>query len=106
VPTPEQVDRVIEVPLHECPTCHVPLCDPSVVVQYQIDLPPIVPIVTQFNIETGYCPCCRQRWQGRHPEQISDVLGAAVAGWSRRSVGCPDASAGGGSRVACRFAKS
>src|SRR5262249_51248831 len=38
---------------------------------------PIVPIVTQFNIETGYCPCCRQHWQGRHPEQTSDALGAA-----------------------------
>jgi transposase len=77
VPSPEQVDRVIHVPLHECPTCHVPLCDPAVVVQYQTDLPPIIPIVTRFNIETGYCPCCRQHWQGRHPEQTSDALGAA-----------------------------
>src|SRR5262245_51130088 len=77
VPTPEQIDRVIDVPLHECPTCHVPLCDPAVVVQYQTDLPAIVPIVTQFNIETGYCLCCRQHWQGRHPEQTSDALGAA-----------------------------
>jgi transposase len=77
VPTPEQVDRIINVPLPECPTCHVPLCDPAVVVQYQTDLPPIVPIVTQFNIETGFCPCCRQHWQGRHPAQTSDALGAA-----------------------------
>jgi len=77
VPTPEQVDRIINVPLHECPTCHMPLCDPAVVVQYQTDLPPIVPIVTQFNIETGFCPCCRQHWQGRHSEQVSDALGAA-----------------------------
>jgi transposase len=77
IPTPDQIDRVIDVPLHECPTCHVPLCDPALVVQYQTDLPPIVPMVTQFNIETGYCPCCRQRWRGRHPEQTSDALGAA-----------------------------
>jgi transposase len=77
VPTAEQVDRVINVPMPECPTCHVPLCDPGVVVQYQTDLPPIVPVVIQFNIETGYCPCCRQHWQGRHPEQTSDALGAA-----------------------------
>src|ERR1017187_10875844 len=40
------------------------------------DLPPIVPIVTQFNIETGYCSCCRQYWQGRHPDQTSDAIGA------------------------------
>jgi transposase len=77
VPTPQQVDRIINVSLPECPTCHVPLCDPAVVVQYQTDLPPIVPIVTRFNIETGYCPCCRQQWQGRHPEQTSDAIGAA-----------------------------
>ena len=77
VPTPEQVDSVSNVAMPECPTCHVPLCDPSVVVQYQTNLPPIVPLVTQFNIETGYCPSCRQHWQGRHPKQTSDALGAA-----------------------------
>jgi transposase len=76
-PTPDRIDRVINVPLRECPTCHVALVDPGSVVQYQTDLPPIVPIVTQFNIETGYCPCCRQHWQGRHPEQTSDAIGAA-----------------------------
>src|SRR5262245_54175008 len=77
VPTPEQIDRVIEVSLDKCPLCDVHLCDQSQVVQYQTDLPPIVPIITQFNIETGYCPCCRQYWQGRHPEQTSDAIGAA-----------------------------
>jgi transposase len=77
VPTADQIDRILNVPMRECPTCHVPLCDPAVVVQYQTDLPPLVPLVTQFNIETGYCPCCRQHWQGRHPEQTSDALGAA-----------------------------
>jgi transposase len=76
-PTPEQIDRVIDVPCPQCPDCHVPLVDPGQVVQYQTDLPPIVPIVTQFNIETGYCPCCRTRRQGRHPEQISDAYAAA-----------------------------
>jgi transposase len=76
-PAPESVDRVIDVPCRECPDCRVPLVDPGQVVQYQTDLPPIVPIVTQFNIETGYCPCCRQRCQGRHPEQTSTATGAA-----------------------------
>ena len=77
VPTPDQVDRVIDVPLDECPMCQAPLYDQGQVVQYQTDLPPIVPIITQFNIATGYCSCCRQYWQGRHPEQISDAIGAA-----------------------------
>jgi transposase len=76
VPTPEQIDRVVDVPLDECPLCQAPLYDQGQVVQYQTDLPPIVPIVTQFNIETGYCSCCRQYWQGRHPDQTSDAIGA------------------------------
>jgi transposase len=77
VPTPDQIDRVIDVPIDKCPMCDVDLYDHGQVVQYQTDLPPIVPIVTQFNIETGYCPCCRQYWQGRHPEQTSDAIGSA-----------------------------
>jgi transposase len=76
-PTPDHIDRVIHVPCDECPQCHMPLYDHKVVVQYQTDLPPITPIVTQFNIETGRCPCCREVRQGRHPEQISNATGAA-----------------------------
>jgi transposase len=76
-PTPEQIDRIIHVPCRLCPDCHVELFDPGVVVQYQTDLPPIVPVVTQFNIETGWCPCCQRRHQGRHPQQTSDATGAA-----------------------------
>src|SRR5262245_8554229 len=76
-PTPDQIDRVINVPLPECPCCQVPLYDRNHVVQFQADLPPIVPIVTQFNIETGYCPRCGQYWQAHHPEQTSDAIGSA-----------------------------
>jgi len=60
-----------------CPDCQVPLENRTVYTQYQTDLPPIVPIVTEFHIQAGTCPCCGQRWQGRHPEQISDAIGAA-----------------------------
>lgn len=76
LPTPGQIDRVIDVPLDKCPMCNVYLYDQGQVVQYQTDLPPIVPIITRFNIETGRCPCCRQFWQGRHPDQTSDAIGA------------------------------
>ena len=75
-PTP-QPDRVIEVPLEQCPDCAAPLRDRNTVTQFQTDLPPIVPIVTQFNIQTGYCTCCQRYCQGRHPEQTSDAIGAA-----------------------------
>ncbi len=76
-PTPEQIDRTVNVACRLCPDCHSELVDPQISVQYQTDLPPIVPIVTQFNIESGYCPCCRRRVQGRHPEQTSNATGAA-----------------------------
>lgn len=74
IPTP---DRVIDVPLDQCPDCQTPLVERGVVQQFQTDLPPIVPVVTQFNIHTGYCTCCHQRRQGRHPEQTSDAIGVA-----------------------------
>ena len=77
MPTPEQVDRTVNVSCRVCPDCNAELVDPQTVTQFQTDLPPIVPIVTQFNIESGYCPCCRRRVQGRHPEQISNATGAA-----------------------------
>ena len=75
-PTP-QPDRVVDVPLHECPSCQAPLYDSDTVIQFQTDLPPIVPIVTQFNIQTGYCTVCHAYCQGRHAEQTSDAIGAA-----------------------------
>lgn len=77
VPTPERIDRVVNVPCRLCPDCNVELVEPQTSVQYQTDLPPIVPVVTQFNIESGWCPCCRRRVQGRHPEQTSNATGAA-----------------------------
>jgi transposase len=76
-PTPEHIDRIVDAPCKQCPDCKTELTDSSVVVQYQTDLPPIVPVVTQFNIETGFCPCCLKRQRGRHPDQISDAIGAA-----------------------------
>src|SRR5262245_8999707 len=77
LPPPERIDRVVKVSCGGCPDCAVPLVDPSTVVQYQTELPPVVPIVTQCNIETGFCPCCRQRQQYRHPGQAHNALGAA-----------------------------
>ena len=75
-PTPTP-DRIIDVPLPQCPDCQAPLYDRGTVTQFQTDLPPIVPIVTQFNIQTGYCTCCQQYRQGRHPDQTSDAIGVA-----------------------------
>jgi transposase len=64
--------------LEACPHCHGPIQDKTVHVQYQTDIPPVQPVVTQFNIEAGYCPHCQLRVQARHPEQTSDAIGAAA----------------------------
>jgi transposase len=77
-PPPDHVDRVCDVPLPDCPHCHGPVHEKTVHVQYQTDLPPVRPVVTQFNIEAGYCLHCQRRVQARHPEQTSDALGAAA----------------------------
>jgi transposase len=45
--------------------------------QYQVDLPPLRPVVTRFRVGVGRCRDCGRRVQGRHPEQASDALGAA-----------------------------
>jgi transposase len=76
-PTPEQIDRTIHVPCPVCPDCDSPLLELDQTTQFQTDLPPVVPVVTKFVIDTGYCPCCRRRVQGRHPEQTSNATGAA-----------------------------
>ena len=77
---PERVDRVIEVVLEEdhCAECGGELIERRVEEQYQIDIPPVRPVVTQFNIEVACCGECGKRVQARHPEQTSDALGAAA----------------------------
>lgn len=76
-PPPEKVDRTLLAAADLCPACQVGLIDKTVHVQYQTDIPPVQPIVTQFNVEVGRCPCCGLRVQGTHPEQASQALGAA-----------------------------
>jgi transposase len=80
VPAPEQVQRLRYArPPAFCPACDALLTDSPVYHdQYQIDLPPTQPIITQFRIPVCRCPQCGQRVQGRHPEQTSDALGAAA----------------------------
>lgn len=77
---PQRLDRVLELPLDLGPRCPTPLRDKDRHVQDQTDWPPIGPIVTQFNIHSGYCPCGPKRSHGRHPEPISDAVGAAGNG--------------------------
>ncbi|MGC9025777.1 MAG: hypothetical protein ACP5NB_13285, partial [Chloroflexia bacterium] len=50
-------------------------------------IPPVRPVVTQFNVEVARCPHCGQRAQGRHTEQTSDALGAASVQLGPRAQG-------------------
>lgn len=76
-PKPDKVDRELNAPLKQrcCLYCGGTLSAPRLEQQYQIDIPPVEPVVTQFNIEVAHCTQCGRQAQGRHPEQTSDGLG-------------------------------
>jgi hypothetical protein len=76
-PIPEKIDRIVEVAVIPCPDCQCDLENVVIHSQYQSDLPPIVPVVTEFRVPVGTCPCCMKRVQATYPEQTSQALGAA-----------------------------
>jgi len=88
-PKPKWVDRVVEVRLNRttCLACGGELIDHTVQVQYQVEIPPVQPVVTQFSIEVARCRACGQRAQARHPDQTSDALGAAGVQLGPRALG-------------------
>lgn len=86
-PKPRKVDRVEDAPLPTaCPDCGGQVVADKVAVQYQVDLPPVQPVVTQFNVHVGHCDNCQRRVQGRHPQQTSDALGAAAVQLGPRAL--------------------
>jgi transposase len=87
-PRPERIDRMLEAKLPPvCPSCGGELTRHKVEKQFLVDIPPVEPIVTQFNVHVAYCANCGKRIQGRHPEQISDALGAAAVQIGPRALG-------------------
>lgn len=73
---PARIDRTVVVPaLLMCPDCGGAVRLGGVVRQYQIDLPPIQPVTTEFEIHRGVCMRCGKIVQGRDAEQISDATG-------------------------------
>jgi hypothetical protein len=55
-----KVDRLIDVPCDACSDCKVGLLDPILHLQGQTDIPPVEPVVTQFDIHGGACPLCQR----------------------------------------------
>ncbi len=83
-------DRELEAALPDrCPDCGgMVVCD-RVDEQWQVDIPPVTPVVTKFNVAVGHCGGCGTRLQGGHPEQTSQALGAAAStvGPTARALG-------------------
>ena len=75
-PIPTEIDRHVEVdcPLF-CDDCGGKIRLVDVKRQYQIEVPVIRPVTTEFVIHYGRCVECGREVQGRHPEQTSDATG-------------------------------
>jgi transposase len=79
---PRCVDETLEVPCPlSCESCQGKVRLRGKESQYQIDLPPIRPVTTEFVIHYGECQDCGRRVQGRHPRQISSALGVGKVQW-------------------------
>src|SRR5438876_5534340 len=76
-PTPDQVTVTQEQPLPACPHCGGAVADCHAQEQFQIEIPPVQPVVTRFVTVRGTCTTCARRVQSVHPEQISTATGAA-----------------------------
>ena len=77
-PPPPEPDRFADAPLPErCPHCGEGVDFERWAEQFQTELPALGPVVTKFRVGVGRCRNCMRRVQGRHPEQVSDALGAA-----------------------------
>jgi transposase len=79
---PRRVDETLDVPCPlSCESCQGKVRLRGKESQYQIDLPPIRPVTTEFVIHYGECQDCGRRVQGRHPRQISSALGVGKVQW-------------------------
>jgi transposase len=75
-PVPRRVDEAIEVPCPlYCESCQGKVRLQGKESQYQIDLPPVRPMTTEFVVHYGECQDCGRRVHGRHSRQISSALG-------------------------------
>ncbi|MGH9106517.1 MAG: IS66 family transposase [Acidimicrobiales bacterium] len=75
---PGPPDRDLVAPLPgRCPDCGGSTCHDRDEEQWKVDVPEPRVVTTRFTVAVGHCADCARRVQGRHPEQVSDALGAA-----------------------------
>ncbi len=76
VPT-RSPDRELTAPLPQaCPHCGGEVEATGECTQFIEDIS-ITTVITEVTVAKGRCRCCQRAIQGRHPEQVSDALGAA-----------------------------
>jgi transposase len=86
-PVPDHVEEEVFVGLPDaCPCCSGELQFEDEVDQYQEEIVEVRGHVRRFRISRGRCRRCGRRAQGRHPDQISDAVGAAGAQIGPRAV--------------------
>jgi hypothetical protein len=78
-PTEEQKAKAVLKSSHldECPDCGGELAARMAHTHYEWDIPPVEPVLTCFESQSGYCDHCQRRHRSRHPDQISEATGAA-----------------------------
>lgn len=78
-PTDEQKAKAVvkTSQLDHCPCCGGELVDVQEHTHYEWDIPPVEPVLTCFESESGYCRACVRRFRSRHPDQTSEATGAA-----------------------------
>ena len=78
-PSEEQKAKAVVKTSHleACPDCGGELADMLAHTHYEWDIPPVEPILTCFESQSGYCDKCQRRQRSRHPDQISEATGAA-----------------------------
>jgi transposase len=76
-PSPEEINETKKEPVSCCPECGGRVGELKEHEHYEVDLPPIVPVITKYITYSGTCCDCGEAVQSRHPEQISEATGAA-----------------------------
>lgn len=76
-PTPEEADDTKEAPLPCCQECGGGLTEMKDHEHFEVDIPPVRPVITRYVTHSGYCADCKKRAHSRHSDQISTATGAA-----------------------------
>jgi transposase len=76
-PSLKEVNETKVARLHGCPECGGKLRKIHRHEQFEVDIPPVEPVITRYVTFSGYCRECQKRVRSRHPEQTSLAAGAA-----------------------------